>query len=108
MPQEFNLSNIASLIGSVLSLITAIVLWWYGRAHHTAPRLLSLYFLVIAYGLLIVFLLYSTMMQYPPWYHLYRTGNIAGLLFMPISFLYFQSVLLQRKFKSIDLLHFLP
>ena len=47
-------------------------------------------------------------MQYPPWFYFYRTGNIAGLIFMPFSFLYFRAILKQKSFKPIDLLHFLP
>jgi len=53
-------------------------------------------------------LLYSRMMQYPPWVRFYRTGNIAGLSIMPISFLYFRIVLRRKVFRPIYLLHFLP
>ena len=108
MPQVFDLSNIVYLLGIVMSQLTATLLARYAGRNNRPNRLLAFYFLTLSGGLLIVFLLYTGLMQQYPWYHLFRTGNIVGLLIMPLSYLYFRTVIKQRGLKRIDILHFLP
>ncbi|HRQ17167.1 MAG TPA: helix-turn-helix domain-containing protein, partial [Agriterribacter sp.] len=59
-------------------------------------------------GNFIVFLVYTQMMKDVPWYHLFRTGNVIGLMIMPLSFFYFRSILKPKVFKAFDLVHFIP
>lgn len=109
MSSAFNISQGFYLVGIVFCLLTAALLWRYTDEHHqSGRRLLVLYFFACSFGNFIVFLVYSGTVQFSPWYHLFRTGNIVGLMIMPISFLYFRTVIKQRSLKVADLLHFLP
>lgn len=109
MNSAFNISLGFYLVGIVFCLLTAALLWRYTGQHQRSGRhLLVLYFFACSFGNFIVFLVYSGTVQFSPWYHLFRTGNIVGLMIMPISFLYFRTVMKQRQLKATDLLHFLP
>lgn len=108
MHEILSISNFIYILGIILCLVTSILLWRFSVKAYQHNRYLAIYFLIISYCQLIVFLLYSRMMAEWPWYHIYRTGNIAALLFMPLSYLYFRAVLFQKKLKWSDLLHLIP
>lgn len=108
MQEVLSLSNFIYISGIVLCLVTSILLWRFSVKSYQHNRYLAVYFLTVSYGQLIVFLLYSGLMAKWPWFHIYRTGNIAALIFMPVSFLYFRTVLFQKKLKRSDLLHLIP
>lgn len=108
MPQVFNVSNVSFLAGIILCLLTSIVLWKYAGAGNKQNQLLSFYFFTCSMGNLFTFLVYTGLMQYPPWFRLFRAGNIWGMIIMPVSFLYFRTVLKQKALKAIHLVHALP
>jgi AraC-like DNA-binding protein len=94
------------LISVFFGFIVGIVLIAFGIKKIKANIFIGLSYLFLSYGLFLVFLIYTGYHIYIPF--LYRTGNIAGLLFAPLAYLYIQKVFTDSKFKWIELLHFLP
>lgn len=104
----FSLTQTVYLVGIVFCLLTALLVWRFTGIHNRHNMLLVAYFFTCCWGNFIVFLVYSGAMQEQPWYHLFRTGNITALMIMPVSYLYFRSVLKQKPLRPVDLVHFLP
>lgn len=108
-PMEFNLSFsiFIHLIAAFLSMLIAVILWTYpGERPYPYRKLLSAFFGVLALAIGISFANASGITLQMP--HLYRTGNIFGLLFMPFSYLYVRSIVRERPPSRPDLLHALP
>jgi len=108
MPDIFNFSNSAYFIAIAFCLLTAVITWKFSGNNDRHNRLLSAYFFCLGYGNLLAFLLYSGLLAYWPWFHLYRTGQAAALNFMPFSFFYFRVLIKRTGIRAIDLFHFLP
>jgi len=108
MQPVLNTSVFIFLITVILCFVTGSVLLVFSRSKTVNNRWLAGYYLVIGYGFLVAFLLYSRLITVFPWYHTYRTGYISGFLFMPFSFFYTRSLILQKRFRTRDLLHFIP
>lgn len=94
------------MISVFLGFIVGIVLVAFGIKKIKANIFIGLSYLFLSYGLFLVFLIYTGYHIYIP--HLYRTGNIAGLLFAPLAYLYIQKICTEAKFRWKELLHFLP
>lgn len=108
MQLVFNSSTFIFFITVILCFVAGLVLWVFSKNKTVNNRWLAAYYIVVGYGLLVAFLLYSGLITNFPWYHTYRTGYISGFLLMPFSFFYFRSLIQQKKFRPADLLHFLP
>lgn len=108
MSDVFSLTQTVYLVGIVFCFLTALLVWRFTGSHNRHNVLLVVYFFTCCWGNFIVFLVYSSAMQEKPWYHLFRTGNITALMIMPVSYLYFRSVLKQKPLRLFDLIHFLP
>jgi AraC-like DNA-binding protein len=108
MQPILNTSTIILLITAALCFIAGAVLLVFSRGKTVNNRWLAGYYIAAGYGLLIAFLLYSRLIAAFPWYYTYRTGYISGFLLMPFSFFYIRSLMQQKGFRAIDLIHFLP
>jgi AraC-like DNA-binding protein len=108
MQPVIDISSLIYLVTVILCFVAGAVLLVHSKSRAVNNRWLAAYYLFIGYGLLVAFLLYSRLITNFPWYHTYRTGYISGLLLMPLSFFYIRSLIEQKKFKPVDLLHFLP
>ncbi len=98
--------TLLSITSCILGLAVAAILWRYPRENNYNNRLLSasLFFLT---GAQIVGLLVETrLILHVP--HLYRLGNLFGLVFMPLSWMYLRGLLKNQKLQWKDLIHFLP
>lgn len=104
----FNFSTFVFFTTVILSFVAGSVLLVFSKNEMVNNRWLAVYYIAAAYGFLVAFLLYSKLIFNFPWYHIYRTGYIAGLLLMPLSFFYIRSLIQQKKFRPLDLIHFLP
>ncbi|MCS5489526.1 helix-turn-helix domain-containing protein [Algoriphagus limi] len=94
-------------LGSIfLGFITGTVLLIFGFKKKKANILIGLSYLTISYGVFLVFLISSGYHIYLP--QIYRTGNIAGLLFAPLSYLYIRQIIEDRPVKLVDILHLVP
>ncbi|WP_187176289.1 AraC family transcriptional regulator [Algoriphagus sp. AK58] len=90
----------------MIGFLIGILLVFYGFQKQKANILIGLSFLFLTYAVFLAFLIDSGYhIQLP---HLYRTGNIAALLFAPLAFLYIRQVVENRKISIRDFYHFLP
>src|SRR5262245_8441832 len=108
MQPVFNFSTLIFLVSVILCFIAGLVLFSFSKSRMVNNRWLAAYYIVIGYGMLVGFLLSSKLINKSPWYHTYRTGYIAAFLLMPLSFFYIRSLIKQKKFMPVDLVHFLP
>lgn len=108
MKPVLNASTFIFLITVVLCFVAGLVLLVFSKNKMVNNRWLAAFYLFAGYGFLVAFVLYSRLIFYFPWYHTYRTGYISAFLLMPLSFFYIRSLIQQKKFRTIDLLHFLP
>ena len=65
-----------------------------------------MFFLLLSYPCFILFLINTGFLEYLP--HVYRTGIIAHLLYMPASYLYIRSVVTNKGLTKIDFIHLIP
>ncbi|WP_194975971.1 helix-turn-helix domain-containing protein [Aquiflexum lacus] len=106
MELSLDWKGIIYIISVFFGFMVSIILISFGIKKIKANVLIGLSYLFLSYALFLVFLIYTGYHISIP--HLYRTGNIAGLLFAPLAYLYVQKVCSDPKFKWVDLLHFLP
>lgn len=91
---------------NLIGFLIGVLLIFYGVKKNKANVLIGLSFIFITYAVFLGFLIDSG-------YHielpiLYRTGNIAGLLFAPLAFLYIRQVVENRNVSVSDFYHFIP
>ena len=108
MNPVFNASTFIFLITVVLCFVAGLILFVFSKNKMVNNRWLAAFYLFAGYGFLVAFVLYSRLIFEFPWYHIYRTGYISAFLLMPLSFFYIRSLIQQKKFRAIDLIHFLP
>lgn len=85
-------------------MLTTLILIIYSSGR--SGLLLAASFFALGFFFGIVFLNYSHLMIHTP--HLYRTGNLFWLLYIPLPFLYLRSIDKQTFLSWPDLLHLLP
>ncbi len=95
-----------NLTSCILGLVVAAILWRYPREHNYYNRLLSASFLFLTLAQVVGILVETKMILQVP--HFYRLGNLFGLLFMPLSWLYLRGLLKNQKLDRTDLVHFIP
>ena len=98
--------DLVYLGSNLLGFIIGILLLVYGVKKNKANILIGLSFLSLTYAVFLAFLIDSGYHTILP--GLYRTGNIAGLLFAPLSFLYIRRVVEEKELTIKDLFHFIP
>lgn len=100
------IKNSIYLLSVFLGIFSGVIVLWYGYKKYRPNVLFGFSHLVLTYAVFIVYLIDSGNFSLFP--DLYRTGNIAGLLFAPLTFLYVRLIIKDRPFRVVDLLHFLP
>lgn len=100
------LKNLGYLIALIIGVQVSIVLIYFGFRRFKANLLLGISYLITTYGVFIAGLISSGAMIYFP--SLYRTGNLAGLLFAPLLYLYVRQVIQDRTLTWKDLIHIIP
>lgn len=86
-------------------LIGALVIT-FGFRKNKANLLLGFSFLFLTQGVFLAWLISSGQMVWFP--RLYRTGNIGGLLFAPLMYLYIRRVIHNQPLSWIDMIHAIP
>jgi AraC-like DNA-binding protein len=86
--------------------VLGIVLVTFGIRKKSPNILMGLSFLFLSHGILLAGLIDSGLIVHFP--TLYRTGNLAGLIYAFLPFLYIQYTLFDAKFKLWHLIHLLP
>ena len=100
------LAYFLQIVTTVCSAIFAIVFLFYNWNKSVFKKLLAVQFLVISYGLFISFLSINNFFSYFP--HLSRTGLLCAFLIQPIQFLAIYKSFNDKRFRWLDVLHFLP
>lgn len=100
------LKNFGYLIALIIGAQVSIVLIYFGFRRFKANLWLGFSYLITTYAVFIAGLISSGTMIYFP--SLYRTGNLAGLLFAPLLFLYVRQVIQDRALTWKDLIHIVP
>jgi AraC-like DNA-binding protein len=106
MEKALDFINLFYLFSMFIGLLVGMVLIYFGFKKNRANILLGVNFLLLTYMSFIVWLITSGQYYHFPFF--YRTGNLAGFLFMPLMYLYINMVLSGRTVIWKDLIHFLP
>jgi AraC-like DNA-binding protein len=100
----FFLGTICSFVSVALCLLTGLILLLFSNGH-PSRRYLGFFYLAVAYGFTTAALYYSGLIYHVP--HLFRTGNFAWLIAMPLSWFYVRSVITPKPLNRWDLLSLL-
>ena len=103
---EINLVNLFFLFSMFIGSLVGLILIYFGFKTNRHNILLGVNLLLLTYISLIVWLVTSGFFFHFPF--LYRTGNLAGFLFMPLMYMYIRMVLTGRALTWKDLIHVLP
>ncbi|AYB33027.1 helix-turn-helix domain-containing protein [Chryseolinea soli] len=106
METYFKLTAVVQIVAFTLGFVASYVLWRYPKNLTTPNKYLAVSMASISYALVVVFLVETGWITSLP--HLYRTGNLLALLYIPFSYLYVRSAIAGKKFRVIDLLHLVP
>lgn len=90
----------------IICLLVSILLIGYSPKTKKYNLLLSSFFILLCYPCFILFLINTGFIKYLP--HVYRTGIIAHLLYMPASYLYIRSVVTNKRLAKFDFIHLVP
>jgi AraC-like DNA-binding protein len=94
------------LFSMFIGSLVGVILIYFGFQRNRHNILLGVNFLLLTYMSFIIWLLTSqNHLNFP---FLYRTGNLAGFLFMPLMYIYIRMVLAGSRLKWIDMIHLLP
>lgn len=98
--------NIFFLSTQFIGYLIGLVLIFTGLKGKKSNLFLGLNFLFLTYTSTIIWLITTGyFVKFP---HLYRTGYLVGLLFIPMMYLYIKHEVGGKNFSPIHLLHFLP
>jgi AraC-like DNA-binding protein len=103
---ELDFSTIVYFISVIVGFITGIILFIYSIKKNKSNLPLAYTFLSLSISMFFSLLIYSGLFVHFP--DLYRIGNIFGYIFVPLPFIYVQSITKNRSFLWTDLLHFIP
>ncbi len=106
MEISIQFSTVLYAVISFVCGLTGILLLLFSKPANSANRLLGFSYLSFSFVYVVVFAIDSrAILQLP---HLYRVGNIFGLLFMPLSYLCIRTYTTRQGLKFSDLIHALP
>lgn len=94
------------LISAILGFIASCILLTFPRHLRSPNKWLGLALLGISWGQLLGFLLDSGLILRVP--HMFRTGAIMALIYIPAAYLYVRQVVAPRRVGASDLIHLLP
>ncbi|MHA7128047.1 helix-turn-helix domain-containing protein [Algoriphagus namhaensis] len=103
---NLNLFNLIYLASTLLGFVIGLVMISFGAKKNKTNVLMGLAFTAMSWGILLSLLVDTRLFVYFP--ALYRTGNLGGMIYAPLPFLYISFILYPRKFRWYHLLHFLP
>jgi AraC-like DNA-binding protein len=98
--------NIFYLFSQFIGYLVGLVLIASGSKGKKSNIFLGFNFLFLTYSSFIIWLITTGyFVKFP---HLYRTGNLTGLLFIPLMYLYIRREIGRKAFTPLDFLHLLP
>src|SRR5436190_17503692 len=91
---------------TVVCALTGILLLMFSKSANAANKLLGFSYLSFSFIYIVVFAIDSRLILQLP--HLYRVGNLFGLLFMPLSYLCIRTFISGKNPGYKDLVHAIP
>ncbi|MDG1279282.1 MAG: AraC family transcriptional regulator [Algoriphagus sp.] len=101
-----NFKELGYFISIIIGVQVSLVLFVFGIKKVRTNILLASSIFLKTHGIFLGSLISSGAMVYFP--GLYRTGNLAGLLFAPFLYLYIRNVVYQNSLSWKDLIHLVP
>lgn len=101
-----NFKELGYFISIIIGVQVSLVLFVFGIKKVRTNILLASSIFFKTHGIFLGSLISSGAMVYFP--GLYRTGNLAGLLFAPFLYLYIRNVVYQNSLSWKDLIHLIP
>ncbi|MCH6199985.1 helix-turn-helix domain-containing protein [Aquiflexum sp. LQ15W] len=106
MDSGFDFNNLFFLVSVVIGLQTGVIVMVYSLRKNKKSIPLALTFLSLSLAIFFSMLISSGMMVHLP--GIYRIGNIFGLIFVPMPFIYMQCVTQNRNLRWSDAFHLIP
>jgi AraC-like DNA-binding protein len=106
MKIEFTIVSFIYLALIVTGLSVAIILWNFPKEKNSANKILAIVMGSVLWGLVLGFLVETHLILKVP--HLYRTGHVASLVFMPMTYFHARFILTKPGFQLSDIIHGLP
>lgn len=103
---EIAFENLFYLFSMFIGFLVGLVLIFFGFEKNRFNILLGFNFLLLCFMSLIIWLITSELLVNFPFF--YRTGNLAGFLFMPLMYFYIRIILTGRQLNWKDLIHIIP
>jgi AraC-like DNA-binding protein len=106
MTIELSIISLIYFAVIVAGLSVSIILWNFPKEQSISNKILAIVMYSILWQLLINLLVETKMILQIP--HLYRTGHVSSLVFMPMAYFYVRSTVTKKAFRSSDFIHGLP
>ena len=106
MEITFSYISLISLVASVVGILSAIIIFYFGVKGNQANLPLAIGQLSIALGIFVSFSLVSKMILH--WPFMYRLGHPFILIFIPMPYLHVIFYTRNRRWKWFDWLHAIP
>lgn len=103
---EIAFENLFYLFSMFIGFLVGLVLIFFGFEKNRFNILLGFNFLLLCFMSLIIWLITSELLVNFPFF--YRTGNLAGFLFMPLMYFYIRIILTGRQLNWKDMIHIIP
>jgi AraC-like DNA-binding protein len=106
LPTAYASEAILCLLSAILCLLTGTILLLFSVKTKQTNLFMGSSYLSFGLGFTVIFLIYNREIYHFP--HLYRTGNIFLLSYMPLSYLYVRTSILQKRLTAKHLVHLIP
>ena len=106
MVTKLSATDMAYLFSILIGIVVSGILFFNERLKAYCVRWLALSYVMICLTFFVIFLYRTHLIEQFP--HLYRTGSIFMLLYMPLSFLFVRASLWQKPATKWDWLHVIP
>ena len=106
MVTKLSATDMAYLFSILIGIVVSGILFFNERLKAYCVRWLALSYVMICLTFFVIFLYRTHLIEQFP--HLYRTGSIFMLLYMPLSFLFVRALLWQKPATKWDWLHVIP
>jgi AraC-like DNA-binding protein len=103
---HFTVISFLSIFFIIAGATIGIILWNFPKVNNTSNKILSTVLVCILWTIFIAFLAETHLISYVP--HLYRTGHITMLVFIPLAYFYVRYKVHGKGLTILDLLHALP
>jgi AraC-like DNA-binding protein len=106
MNVHFTIASFLALLSTIAGIILSLILLSFPKDKNTPNNILSALFICLSWTTLVGFAVETNSILYVP--HLYRTSQLAILVFLPLTWLYVRSIVLKTGLSISDLVHAIP